>query len=102
MVFDNLMALHISIERNCPPEVAFKYIDDPIWFKRRRRPNFNWTDGDIKDILKFRREGLTWREISSYYNTSPGAIHHLVERWLEKHDKKIVRAARTTNERPRV
>lgn len=98
MIFDNLMALHISIQRSCPPEIAFKYLDNPAWFNRKKKPTFNWSDGDMQDILKFRQEGLTWREIGSYYNTSPGALFHLVERWLKKNDKKIVRAARITNE----
>ncbi|WP_155241927.1 hypothetical protein [Clostridium pasteurianum] len=90
------MALHVAIRRNCPPEIAFKYIDNLAWLERKRSPNFDWIEKDVKDVLKFREEGLSWSEIGSYYGTTAsGVCHAVITRRKNKVDKKIVRAKRS-------
>lgn len=79
MVFDNLMALHISIRKQCPPEVAFKCLDKYAALKEFKMPRFDWTERDIRDALKFKEEGLTWSEIGSYYGMTASGVCHAVK-----------------------
>lgn len=83
MVFENLMVLWIAIEKNCSQEVAFKYFDKVISSKEgrpRELPYFSWTPEDIQDILIFRKEGLTYKEIGSYYGVSDHSIFVIIKR----------------------
>jgi hypothetical protein len=80
MVFENLMALWIAVEKQCPQEVAFKYLDRYIEngpdFKQM--PKFRWTPQDIQDVLKFRQEGISDLEISSYYGVKKTTLHSVI------------------------
>lgn len=79
MVFENLMALWIAVEKQCPQEVAFKYLDNCLEngpdFKRS--PKFRWTPQDIQDVMRFREQGINWDEIGSYYGMKGDSIIHL-------------------------
>jgi hypothetical protein len=57
MVFENLMALWIAVEKQCPQEVAFK---------------------DVEDVMKFRKEGINCTEIGSYYGLKGASISYLL------------------------
>lgn len=69
MVFENLVALHIAIEKQCPPETAFKYLDNFLE-RKTSKVYFQWSNEDIADIHKLRSKGVKYKEIASYYGTS--------------------------------
>lgn len=80
MYFENIVALWIAIEKECPQEVAFKYLDryledNPKKIKGNLR--FKWTNEDIQDIKKFREQGLTYKEISEIYCVSYHTINSI-------------------------
>lgn len=83
MCFENLVALHIAIEQQCPQETAFKYLDrilngNPKGYSNK--PQFAWTTEDIKDIKRFRKQGLTYKEIADIYFTTDQAIYRVLKR----------------------
>lgn len=78
VVFENLMALYIAVEQQCPPETAFKLLDGLIDGKKYiRKPQFVWTDKDKEDVVKFRTKGLSVIEISKYYGVDPSRISQI-------------------------
>lgn len=46
IVFENLLALLIAVEKKCTQEVAFKYLDQYMQTKNncKKKLNFKWTD----------------------------------------------------------
>ncbi|KAA8676170.1 hypothetical protein [Clostridium sp. HV4-5-A1G] len=78
MVFENLMALWIAIEKECPQEVAFKYLDRYLGDGPKQAPKFRWTPQDVEDVMKFRKEGINCAEIGSYYGLKGASISYLL------------------------
>jgi hypothetical protein len=80
MVFENLMALWIAVEKQCPQEVAFKYLDRYIEngpdFKQM--PKFRWTLEDMQDVFRLRHEGVSDEEISSYYGVKKTTLQSVI------------------------
>lgn len=80
MVFENILALHIAIEKQYPQETAFKLLDKYMnGDKVVRKPNFDWTDNDKEDVVKLSSEGVTGREISKYYSVHPSIICQILK-----------------------
>jgi hypothetical protein len=68
--FENLIALYISIERECPPEVAFKWLDRYLGDNKGRhenKPRFPWSKDDVEDIVALRSSGVSWDDIGEMY-----------------------------------
>jgi hypothetical protein len=69
MVFENLVALWIAVEKQCPPETAFKWLDNYLengdGFKKK--PKFSWTREDVQDVIRLREGGVAWKEIADCY-----------------------------------
>lgn len=83
MVFENLIALHISIRENCPPEIAFRLLDDYCEKKKLiRKHHFTWTKEDAQDVLRLSREGLKLDEIASFYGMKKSGLLNAVKRYL--------------------
>lgn len=74
VVFENLMALYIAIEEECPPEIAFKRLDR-FCGQIVKNLRFPWTDKDLHDIEIYRSEGITWKEIGNYFGVAESTIH---------------------------
>lgn len=92
MVFENLLALHIAIEKDCPPETAFLWLDRLLDGKKNPKiPDFPWTIFDIEDIKKLKSQGITYREISTYYGVHPSNISRQIK--LLNQNKKIAAEA---------
>lgn len=66
MYFENLVALHIAIEKNVPVEVAFVLLDRIIQNKSMKI-RYTWSNEDREDMLKLKEQGLTWKEIGEIY-----------------------------------
>lgn len=80
MVFENLIALHIAIENQCPQETAFKYLDRLLAGKKViRKPQFPWTDKDKEDVIKLKAAGVKGNEISRYYGVDPAVITRILK-----------------------
>jgi len=87
MYFENLVALHIAIEKQCPQETAFKYLDRLLDGKSRKhnnKPKFIWTSDDIEDIKRFRKQGLTYKGIAKIYFTTDDTIFQVLRRNKKK------------------
>lgn len=87
MCFENLVALYIAIEKQCPQETAFKYLNrllDGNPKKHNNKPQFIWTSEDIEDIKKFRKQGLTYKEIAKIYFTTDQTIYCVLKRNKKK------------------
>lgn len=84
MYFENLVALYIAVEKQCTQEMAFKYLDRFAEGNLTGKPVFRWSDGDIKDIKKFRQEGLNCSEIAEIYFTKKQAIYAALRKKIKK------------------
>lgn len=83
--FENLLALLIAIEKECPPEVAFKYLDKYLESgDYKKKPRFKWTDKDIEDVIKLKNQGITQKEISSYYGLEESGMCRIVKKGLSR------------------
>ncbi|MEY7998644.1 hypothetical protein AB8U03_00260 [Clostridium sp. Mt-5] len=86
MIFENMVALLIAAEKECPQEVAFKYLDryleDGPDFKQV--PKFRWTPQDIEDVMRLRQEGISDEEIGSYYGVKADTIVHIFYRGIAR------------------
>ncbi|MHC1683447.1 MAG: hypothetical protein AB6733_10905 [Clostridiaceae bacterium] len=90
IVFENLIALHIAIEKQCPQEVAFKYLDNYLNNKPMiHKPCFKWTNEDIQDVKNLRKLGLGFDEIGSYYGLKVSAINKVYRSNNERNKKRV-------------
>jgi hypothetical protein len=79
MVFENLMALLIAVENQCPQEVAFKMLDRYMEGKKvTKKPSFPWTFNDVQDITRLYAAGVKQGEIGSYYGVKGDNISKLI------------------------
>jgi hypothetical protein len=84
MVFENLVALHLAIDNNCPPETAFQYLDRYIEnVKYANAPRFPWTKEDANDVVKLWEEGTSLGEIATYYGISLSSLSHMMRTVLD-------------------
>lgn len=90
IVFENLIALHIAIEKECPQEVAFKYLDNYLNNKPMiHKPCFKWTDEDIQDVRNLRKLGLGLDEIGSYYGLTFSSINKIYKNGNKRNKKRV-------------
>lgn len=73
MVFENLMALYIAIQEECPPEIAFKRLDHYCG-QAVKNFRFPWNYDDVSDIEIFKNKGISWREIGTYYGVGESTV----------------------------
>ncbi len=66
---DNWYALVVAILFNQPPETAFQILEDGT----RNLHYSKLTELDTIDMIKFREEGTTYREIGEMYGISESA-----------------------------
>ena len=65
---DNWYALVVAILLKVPPETSFKILNEG-----RTSGNSVLNDNDTIDMIKFREEGTTYREIGEMYGISESA-----------------------------
>jgi hypothetical protein len=83
MIFENLMALYIAINNQCPPEIAFKRLDR-LCGEKIKNFRFPWTDEDLQDIGVLKMEGLSWREIATYYGVAESTVCAVYLNYIKK------------------
>lgn len=86
-MIENLLALWIAIKKNCPPEVAFKYIDkflDGDTDCLKKELYFKWTNKEVESLIKFREEGLTYKEIAEIYGVGERSIINAIKNYRKK------------------
>ena len=99
MYFENIIALHLAIEHNKPPEIAFKILDKMLdkgkKFKFTNKfYNYNWTLEDAEDMQKLKKEGLSYGAIGELYGISNSATIHILKKYgLYKKENAYVRQA---------
>lgn len=82
MVFENLLALHIAILKECSPELAFEWLDRYQEKKLiKKAPYYPWTIEDLMDISKYRQQGINWNEIGSYYGVNKQTVFKAYKRY---------------------
>lgn len=74
MYFENLIALHIAIEKHCTPEMAFKYLDKVLEGEIQPKIRHEWGNKEVEDIKKFRLQGLSFSKIGEIYCTTASNI----------------------------
>lgn len=84
MYFENLVALHIAIEKQCTPEIAFKYLDRFEKNIIEGKPNFKWSIADFKDINALMQQGLNCGEIAEIYFTSKNVINGVLRKYKKR------------------
>lgn len=83
----NLLALWIAIMKNCTPEVAFKYMDkflDGDTDCLEKELYFKWTNKEIESLIKFREEGLTYKEIAEIYGVGERSIINAIKNYKKR------------------
>jgi DNA-directed RNA polymerase specialized sigma24 family protein len=79
---DNWYALVIAILFKQPPETAFQILEEG-----ERNMNYSkLTELDTLDMIKFREEGITYREIGEMYGISESAAYKRIM-YYKKHKK---------------
>ncbi|GAB6149850.1 hypothetical protein Z965_02465 [Clostridium novyi A str. BKT29909] len=79
MYLENLVALHIAIEKHYTPEMAFRYLDKVLEGEANPRIHQIWTNKDLEDIKKFRAQGLSFSKIGELYGTTAQAIFKVLD-----------------------
>jgi len=85
---DNWYALVIAILFNQPPETAFQILEDGT----RNLHYSKLTELDTLDMIKFREEGFTYKEIGEMYGISESAAHKRIS-YLKKKNRSTAMVA---------
>lgn len=73
---ENYMALAVSILGNCPPDTAFRRLENGVSYEKHK-----WSWEDVDDIQKYRDQGLKWKDIAEIYDISASALHKNFHYW---------------------
>ena len=76
---ENYMALAVAILGNCPPDAAFRRLENGVSHETHK-----WSWEDVDDIQKYREQGLKWKDIAGIYNISTTALHKSFHYWKRK------------------
>ncbi|AEB75871.1 MULTISPECIES: hypothetical protein [Clostridium] len=79
MYLENLVALHIAIEKHYTPEMAFKYLDKILDGEVKPKIRREWSSKEIEDIKKFKSEGLSFSKIGEIYCTTASNIFKVLD-----------------------
>lgn len=79
---DNWYALVIAILFKQPPEAAFQILEDGV----KNKGYSPLTELDTLDMIKFRGEGITYKEISEMYGITESAACKRIM-YYKKHKK---------------
>jgi hypothetical protein len=79
--FNNCVeALYISVFQGVCQEIAFHKVLDRGKFDKKSPLN----DEDTKDMIKFKNEGMTWKEIGEIYGILDSTACQRVKRYLKR------------------
>jgi DNA invertase Pin-like site-specific DNA recombinase len=79
-VKENYYALLICILKPVTIEQGFDLLDGRI----THRNNMAITSEDIEDMIRMKQQGMTHREIGSFYGISEEAAYRRIKRYKEK------------------
>ena len=67
-------ALLLAIVEEIPPELAFKKM------KTGTKKYYKWSELDIEDMIYFKEQGMTYKEIGKIYGISDQSIFKIIKR----------------------
>lgn len=76
----NYYALTVAILADCNVEVAFEKLQN----KHPESVRHYLTEADDQDIQVFRKQGIVWSEIASYYGVSEQLLFRRLKRFKKK------------------
>jgi hypothetical protein len=77
---DNWAALCVSIVKGVSPEVAFLLLNNP----GIKNYGYAFTDEDTKDMVEFKKQGLTYKEIADIYGLNKDMIFRRIKRFNKR------------------
>ncbi len=85
-LLENYTALLIAIEKEVCQEEAFKILDIVADGKQisNRKFKVKLINEDMKDMIKLKNEGLTYKQIGEIYGISDHAVYRRIKRYKEK------------------
>ncbi|MDD4528241.1 MAG: AsnC family protein [Candidatus Margulisbacteria bacterium] len=75
---DNWYALVVAILLKVPPETSFKMLNEGS-----RKVSSALNDNDTLDMLKYREDGITFKEIGEMYGISESAAYRRMKYYKE-------------------
>ncbi|MBE6067974.1 MAG: hypothetical protein E7211_09825 [Clostridium lundense] len=80
---ENWCALCIAIIKNTTPEQAFEY-----YLNGKRGVNKTLTNEDVLDMIKFKNEGMTYKEIGQMYGSNWNTVRCRIKYYEEKQNRR--------------
>ena len=79
---ENIAAIYIAIcsDEFMIPEKAFTVLEGNT---------FHIKDEDVEDMVKMKKQGMTYRKIAEIYGTSDSNVYHRIRRYRAKKEKDL-------------
>jgi len=85
MVTDiNYAALAVSILSDCFPEIAFEKLYNPHCISVGKKSRNMLTDTDIENMMRYKCQGLTYKQVGSIYGISDHCVNKRIQRYKKR------------------
>jgi hypothetical protein len=77
----------IVAPRYVSPDKAINVVGMPHGYrtKPKNQPKrYNYTDQDLEEVIRLRKQGATWKEVGKLYNIDPKSLFDIVKRYKKR------------------
>lgn len=77
----------IVAPRYVSPDKAINVVGMPHGYrtKPKNQPKkHNYTDQDLEEVIRLRKQGATWKEVGKLYNIDPKSLFDIVKRYKKR------------------